>query len=80
MDLYRILSSGAFDFETVKAIATAYEHACAALNLDPTDPLAEIIARKIIERAKRGELDHIRLSDAVVEELRSTPNQSTRRR
>jgi hypothetical protein len=72
MDIYRILGSGAFDFETVRAIATAYEHALVALDVDPTDPLAEIIARKIMGRAKRGELDHNLLSEAVIEELRSS--------
>jgi hypothetical protein len=58
--------------DAVKALTTAYEHACAALDLaDRTDPLKDIIAQKIIERAKRGELDAVRLCEAVLEELRS---------
>jgi hypothetical protein len=72
MAIQRLLGSGAFDPDAVRALTTAYEHACAALDLlDRTDPLTEIIAKKIIERAKRGELDAIRLCEAVLEELRS---------
>jgi len=72
--IYRLLSSGAFDPETVKAMTAAYECACVALNLvDRNDPLTEIIAEKIIMRARRGELDAVRLCEAVLEELRGGP-------
>jgi hypothetical protein len=50
----------------------AYEHACAALGLaNRLDPLTEIIAKMIIERARHGELDAVRLCEAVLEELRA---------
>ena len=72
MAIHRMLASDAFDPNAVKAMTTAYEHACAALGLvDRTDPLTEIIAKKIVERAKRGELDAVRLCEGVLEELRS---------
>ncbi len=52
-------------------MTTAYEHALVALKLtDRTDPITEIIAKKIIERAKRGELDPVRLCEAALDELR----------
>jgi hypothetical protein len=71
MAIYRMLSGGAFDPDAVKAMTTAYESACAALNLVGRNDLTEIIAKIIIERAKRGELDPVRLCEAVLEELRS---------
>jgi hypothetical protein len=33
MVTFRMLSSGAFDPETINALTTAYEHACAALDV-----------------------------------------------
>ena len=53
MATFRMLSSGAFDPDTVNAMTTAYEHVCAALDLvDRTDPLKEVIAKAIIEHAR----------------------------
>jgi hypothetical protein len=72
MAIHRLLSSGAFDPDAVKAMTVAYERACSALDLmDRADPLKEIIAKKIIERAQRGELDAVRLCEAVLKEVRS---------
>jgi hypothetical protein len=63
-------SSGVFDPDDVIALTGAYKHACAALGLaNRLDPLTEIIAKMIIERARRGELDAVRLCEAVLEEL-----------
>src|ERR1700730_8901389 len=40
----------------VTALTNAYEGVCAALQLtDRTDPLAEVVAKRIIEHARRGE-------------------------
>jgi len=67
-----MLSSGAFDPDAVKAMTAAYEAACTALALaDRTDALTHTIAKMIIERAKRGELDPVRLCEAVLDDLRS---------
>ena len=72
MASHPISSNGLFDPGVVIALTDAYKHACAALGLaDRLDPLTEIIAKKIIERAQAGELDAIRLCEAVLEELRS---------
>jgi len=71
MASYPISSSGLFDPDAVIALTDAYAHACAALGLaDRSDPLTEIIAKKVIERARAGELDAVRLCEAVLEELR----------
>jgi hypothetical protein len=72
MAAFRMLSSGAFDPDTINALTTAYEHACAVLDVaDRTDPLKEVIANAIIERAKTGERDVVRLCEAVLKELLS---------
>ena len=71
MAIYRMLNGAAFDPDAVKGMTTAYEHALAALKLtDHTDPITEIIAKKIIERSKRGELDPVRPCEAALDELR----------
>ena len=65
-------SSGVFDPDGVKALTDAYGRVCAVLGLGGrTGPLTDAIAKIIIERAKRGELDPVRLCEAVLEELRS---------
>lgn len=61
----------AFDPDAIKEMTTAYDSVCAALHLvEPAVPLNETIAKKIIERAKQGELDAFRLCEAVLEEVR----------
>src|ERR1700726_3535403 len=71
MPINRMLDSAAFDPAAVTALTNAYEEACAALRLiDRTDPLAEVVAKKIIEHAQRGERDHPnRLREAVLRDL-----------
>jgi hypothetical protein len=80
MDIQRLLSSGSFDSEMVQVITTAHKRACAALHVDWGDPFTEVIARKIIARAKRGERDPVRLCASVVNELRSNPKRTTSNR
>jgi hypothetical protein len=64
-------ASGVFDPDAVSALTDAYENACAALGLvGHSDLLTETIAKMIIQRAKRGELDSVRLCEAVLDELR----------
>jgi hypothetical protein len=51
-------------------VTTAYEDVLATLGLERrTDPLTQMIARKIIEHAQRGERDPIRLRESVLKEL-----------
>ena len=50
MPIGRMLTEAAFDLAAVKALTTAYEDVLATLGLKMrTDPLTQMIARKIIE-------------------------------
>jgi len=70
-ELIALLGSTAVAAWPIAARAQHLEHACAGLGLaDRLDPLTEMIAKKIVERAKDGELDAVRLCEAVLEELR----------
>jgi hypothetical protein len=67
MPIGRMLTEAAFYLAAVKALTTAYEDVLATLGLKRrTDPLTQMIARKIIEHAQRGERDHIRLRESVL--------------
>jgi len=66
--------NAAFDPQAVKALAAAYDDACAVLQVfDRGDFRATIVAKKIIEHAQHGERDPIRLRDLVLIELQSIP-------
>jgi hypothetical protein len=72
MPIKRMLDSAAFDPAAITALTNAYEAACSALRLnDRTDPLAEVVAKKIIEHARRGERDPNRLREVVLKEVKS---------
>jgi hypothetical protein len=69
--IYRLSHHAAFDDHVVKAMTTAYEAALNDLGLiDRTDPLTEIIARKIIECAQAGERDPQRLCELALQDVR----------
>jgi hypothetical protein len=69
--IYLLLERAAFDDRAVKAMTTAYEVALRELRLaDRADPCTEIIARKIIERARTGERDPKRLCELTLKEIR----------
>ena len=71
MPIYRLLGESAFDPETVKAMTTAFEDVLRQLDLvDRSDPLTDIVARKIIEIGRRGERDPARIRELAVQELR----------
>ena len=57
--IYRLLEKNAFfDPEAVKAMTTAYEAILRSLKLsDRSDPMTEIIAKRIIDVAKTGQRD-----------------------
>jgi hypothetical protein len=69
--IYRMLQGMAFDDRSVKIMTTAYESVLAELKLnDRTDPLTEIIARKILELCQTGERDPERLCALTLKEIR----------
>jgi hypothetical protein len=70
MPLHRSTNS-CFDPDAIKCLTAAYEDACAELHV-ATDKcsLKEIVAKKVIKHALRGERNPILLREVVVEELR----------
>jgi len=68
MPMMTINADGAFDSETTRLLGLAYEAACEKLEASRafTDPFeaasaSELLARRIVELARRGERDHDRL-------------------
>jgi hypothetical protein len=67
MPLYRLLQDAAFDPEHTEAMGIAFEDACRELGLaQREDPLRDLVARQVIEFAKRGERDPEKLKAAVL--------------
>jgi hypothetical protein len=78
MPLSRFLRDATFGPEEIAVMTKAFEGALRALDLvDRTDPAAEMVAKKIIELAKRGEHDPVRLCDRAVEALSGKPPSAT---
>ena len=70
MAIYRLLKNRAFGPDGIKVLTTAYEDALRALRLtNRSDPATEIIAKKIIELAQRGERDPVRLRERAIQGL-----------
>jgi hypothetical protein len=67
MAIYRLLKNRAFGPDEIKVLTTAYEDALRALRLtNRADPATEIIAKKIIELAQRGERDPVQLRERAI--------------
>ncbi len=70
MPIVRLLQHEAFGPEDITVITTAFEDALTTLGLiDRTDPLTELVAKKIIECAQTGERDPVRLRDCAIKSL-----------
>ena len=70
MAIYRLLKFSAFEPEAITRMTTAYEDALCVLGVaDRQDPVTEIIAKKIIEIAQKGERDPVRLCQRALAEL-----------
>jgi hypothetical protein len=64
MAIYRLLKNHAFGPDEIRVLTIAYEEALRTLRLkDRADPATEMIAKKIIEMAQRGERDSARLRE-----------------
>ena len=60
--IYRLLEDTSFEPETIKAMIAAYHTALITLRVtDSNSPMAELIAKNIVDIARRGERDPIRL-------------------
>jgi hypothetical protein len=68
--IYRLADNVTFGPEEIRALSEAYERTLLALGLtDRTDPVTELVAKKIIEIAQTGELNARRLSALAIEQL-----------
>lgn len=71
MGIYRLLQNSAFAPEDITPLVAAYEDCLRVLKLsDRSDPITEIIAKKIIELAQTGIRDSARLSRLTLQEIR----------
>ena len=74
MPIRQLLDSNAFNPEEVTMLRDVFEDTLRALQLvDRSDPVTSLIAKKIIELARRGERDPARLRQAAVQAFSETP-------
>ena len=72
MPLYALLQNCDFDADVTAAMSAAFEDVCRVLGLaERTDPLRDLVARKIIECAQAGERDPRRLRDRALAAIKS---------
>ena len=70
MPIYRLLQNLPMGSGEISRLTTAYEKTLHTIGLvDRNDPLAEMIAKKIIEIAQTGERDPAKLSALAIKEL-----------
>ena len=68
MPIRGMLAGGVFNPRDIDEMTAAFEATLAALNLvDRTDPVTELIAKVIIDCARTGEIERVRLRDCAVE-------------
>jgi hypothetical protein len=74
MPITRLLQDTAFGPDEIAVLVAAYDDALRALSLINRPDLAtEMVAKKIIELAKQGERDPVRLRERVIEAVSSRP-------
>ena len=70
MPIYRLLQNLPMGSSEISRLTTAYEKTLHTIGLvDRNDPLAEMIAKKIIEIAQTGMRDPAKLSELAIKEL-----------
>jgi hypothetical protein len=68
--IYRLLANSPLGPEEIEILVAAYEHTLRVLRLvDRSDPLTELVARKIIEVAQTGLKDPVKISAQALKEL-----------
>ena len=71
MAVYGLFKNKAFEPEALKMMTAAYADVCHALGLSESDGQdADVVAKKVIEFAQRGERDPVRLRQSVLQALR----------
>lgn len=72
MAVYRLFKNKAFEPEVIAMMTNAYADVCRTLGVsDRNHRAANVVAKKVIEFAQRGEHDPARLREHVLEALRS---------
>ena len=72
MAVYRLFKDKAFEPEAITMMTNAFADVCRTLGLSDSDqPEADVVAKKVIEFAQRGESDPVRLRNCVLQALRS---------
>ena len=70
MAIYRLLQNSPLGPEQIAILTDAYERTLVQLRLvDRSDPITELVARKIIELAQRGVRDAGQLSAMTITEF-----------
>ena len=69
MPIYDLFRKTAFDADDLKAMDQAFQALCIELQLNPGDTFRDLVARKVIEFAQRGEMDPERLFELVLSVL-----------
>lgn len=70
MAIHRLLQNSAFAPEDIVPLVTAYEDCLRILKLsDRSDPITEMVAKKIIEIAQTGIRDSVQLGRLALEEI-----------
>jgi hypothetical protein len=65
--LYRLLQNCAFEPAAIEVMSAAFEDVCRTLGLaELSDPLRDLVAKKVIELAQRGERDRVRLTELTL--------------
>jgi hypothetical protein len=67
----RLIAGASFDPETIRLMGLAYEQACLTLGADNI-AARELVAKRIIETARRGERDLTKLAAYGIEGLAGT--------
>jgi hypothetical protein len=74
MPITRLLQDTAFGPDEIAVLVAAYEDALRALSLvNRSDLATEMVAKRIIELAKQGERDPVRLQERAMEAVSSPP-------
>jgi hypothetical protein len=74
MAIYRLLQNTPLGPEDISRLVAAYEETLKALELrDRSDPITNMVARKIIELGQTGIRDPLQLSAAAIKALGATP-------
>jgi hypothetical protein len=77
MPIYRLFQGKAFEPEHCAAMGLAFEAVLAELGLAcRSDPLCELVARKVIQLGERGVKDCDLLQELALAEIRTCPMES----